>query len=413
MKILHINAVYGVGSTGTIVSDIHLLSLDKGIDSYVAYSTAQIEESQLINGYKIGSKLDKKLHALLSRINGKQAYFSQSSTRKLLAYIDFIGPDVVHLHNLHSNFINLNILLKYLSKNCIATVVTLHDCWFYTGGCFHYTFDKCNNWLEKCGNCPKKRKDTPAFFFDKSSLIRIDREKYFSDIPNLTVVGVSKWIANEARKTFFSKKEICVIYNGVDLEIYKYKASELRKKLNINNKFVILGAANKWLTRSNRDFLFSVASAIEEDMLIVIFGYTNESKSNLPNNIICIDYVCDPNEMCKIYSMADVFVNCTREESLSLVNLEAQACGTPVITFRNTGAKETVDETCGFSVCDGDLLHFMEKIFVVKDKGRKYYSEACREWIRTNFLKETNYEKYIDLYHAIKKDSNGEYDVNI
>ena len=177
MRVLQVNAVYGVGSTGVIVEDIHNLSIEKGIESYVAYSTTN--KSMVPNGYKIGNNLGKKMHALFSRINGMQAYFSTNATRKFLRYIDEIKPDIVHLHNLHSNYINLNMLLKYLAEKDIKTVVTLHDCWFYTGGCFHYTSSDCYKWLSGCGDCPKKIADTPAYLFDRSKDVLADRKEYF------------------------------------------------------------------------------------------------------------------------------------------------------------------------------------------------------------------------------------------
>ena len=179
MRVLQINAVYGAGSTGVIVEDIHKLSLSKGIESFVAYSSSQYAQSDIVNGYKIGNTFGKKIHALLCRINGEQGYFSKFSTLKLIKHIKEINPDIVQLHNLHSNYINLNMLLSFLAKDNIKTIVTLHDCWFYTGGCFHYTAVGCDKWKSGCGNCPKKRKDTPAYLFDRSAKILKDRKKIF------------------------------------------------------------------------------------------------------------------------------------------------------------------------------------------------------------------------------------------
>ena len=192
MKVMQINAVYGVGSTGVIVEDLHNLSLKNGIESYVSYSTTNKNPAEIENGYVIGDTLGKKIHAVLSRVGGKQAYFSSSATKKLIGHIESVKPDIVHLHNLHSNYVNLNLLLDYLAKKDIATVVTLHDCWFYTGGCFHYTAAGCNKWQEACGNCPKKKQDTPALLTDNSAKILADRKKYFGKIKNLIMTGVFK-----------------------------------------------------------------------------------------------------------------------------------------------------------------------------------------------------------------------------
>lgn len=401
MKILQINAVYGVGSTGRIIQDIHTLALQRGIDSYVAYSSAPMPENEIKNGYRIGRTWEKKAHALLCRIGGKQAYFSHCATKKLIKYIKEIKPDIVHLHNLHSNFLHLNMLLAFLAKEDIKTIVTLHDCWFFTGGCFHYTFAKCDKWLKNCGNCPKKKLDTPAYVYDASSKILKDRKKYFSAIPQLFLIGTSNWIAEEAKKRVFSERESFHIPNGLDTEYFKPTVSDFRSRYDIEDKFVVLGTANKWLAPINRETLETVASGIGEDGVLVIFGCDKEAQDNLPKNVVTIGYTRDLDELRKLYSMADVFANCTREDTLPFVNMEAQACGTPVVTYCNTGAKETVDNASSFSVESGNADAMLEKILFIKAQGKQTYSEQCREFIVENFNKEKNYEKYMQLYSSI------------
>lgn len=399
MKVLQINAVYGVGSTGVIVRDIHELCLENGIESYVVYSTSNVPSESIINGYQIGNTLDKKLHALLCRINGKQAYFSKSATKKLIAYIKEIKPDVVHLHNLHSNFVHLNMLLDFLGKENIATVVTLHDCWFYTGGCFHYTSVGCNKWKNECGNCPKKKSDTPAYLFDRSAQILADRKRFFGNIKNLTAVGVSEWIKNEAQSTFLGEKKCVTVYNGVDTDFFKPTDSDLREKLGIKDKFVILAIANKWLLPVNAETLNTVTQGLDDDSVMVMIGCGESDRDKLPGNVIPMDFIRDRDLLCKVYSMADVFANCTREESFSLVNVEAQACGTPTVTYKNTGVQETVEPL--FAVEVGNAEEMLEAIKTVKAQGKVAYSAACREWVCSRFDKNENYLKYIELYKSL------------
>ena len=399
MKVMQINAVYAIGSTGYIVSDIHTLSIENGIDSYVAYSMSPLENNEIINGYRIGNSIGKKLHALLGRINGKQAYFSKIATWNLLKYIEKIKPDVVHLHNLHSNFIYLNMLLEYLAKNKIKTIITLHDCWFYTGGCFHYTSAKCDRWLKECGHCPKKNKDTPALLFDTSKKILKDRKKYLGGISDLTIVGVSEWISHEAQKSFLGCKKIITIHNGIDTDYFKPSYSDFRVRNGISNeKFVILGIANKWLLPINQALLTAMVDFLDEDMTFVLIGCTEKQREMLPQKIKVFPFISDRSELRNIYSSCDVFTNCTWEESLSLVNVEAQACGTPVVTYSNTGVYETVDDMSGFKVRNGDIKGFLDAIQTVKNKKKQSYSKKCREFVLREFNKGTNYKKYLDLY---------------
>ncbi len=406
MRVLQINAVYGDGSTGKIVADMHELCMQSGIESHVAYSTTSMKKSDIVNGYRIGGTFGKKLHAVLCRITGKQAYYSRHATRRLLRHIERLQPNIVHLHNLHSNFIHLNMLLKYLAKRDIATVLTLHDCWFFTGGCFHYTAQGSDGWLHGCVDCPVKEGQVPVPFFRCSAKILNDRIKCFSAIPRLTVCGVSDWTANEARRSFLGDRSVCTIYNGVDFATFYPEASSLRDQWGAEGKFVALGPASKWLDPINREALLRISEELGEDGLLVLIGYCGKD-GDLPPNVKTIGYVSNQEELRRVYSAADVFVNCTRQDTLSLINVEAQACGTPVITYRNTGAQETVDGICGFSVETGDADALLEMIQQVKAIGKAALTEQCRAFVKEKFERETNYQQFIALYRKICNEVKG------
>lgn len=394
MRVIQINATYGIGSTGTIMKDIHEACVNNGYDSYVAY--AYTNES-ISHGYQIGNCFSNKLHALLSRISGKQAYFSIIPTLKFIKYLKALNPDVVHLHNLHSNYINLPILLKYLAKYDIRTIITLHDCWWYTGGCFHYTLAGCNKWLKSCGKCPKKMQDTPAYLFDSSSRILKDRKKYLSAIPRLTIVGVSDWISNEARKSFLRKHCIQTIHNGIDLNVFKPTQSLIRNKLGLENKFIILGPASKWLQSYNKNALDYFAHNMKPDEVLVLFG-VDKTKHPLPSNVILYGYTQNRQELAELYSCADIFVNTTREDSLALINLEVQACGTPVVTFDATGPKESVDNQCSFSVPAGNYKELYNVVCRCRNRG---LLDADISFIRNHFNIDDFASSYLYLYPSI------------
>ena len=398
MKVLQINAVYGQGSTGTIVRDIEQLCEQNGIKCYVASPDSKVREAK--RGYVIGNALDHKLHALLCRINGMQGYFSHIPTWNLCRYIDRIKPDVVHLHNLHSNYIHLNILLNHLAKRDIKTVVTLHDCWFYTGGCFHYTFAACDRWKKGCGHCPKKKQDTPALLFDKSDKILEDRKKYFQAIRNLIVVGVSDWIRLESVKTIFANRPNLTIYNGIDFQIFKPTPSNLRQRLNLEDKYVIMGPASKWLAPINRPILNYFSENMQNDECLLLFG-CGQNTPDLSSNVIKYGYTKDRHELAQLYTMADIFVNCTREESLSLINVEAQACGTPVITFDNTGVAETVNGIYGVRVPTGDVRKLYNAIKKIR-KSKSDFDDILIN-VRMRFDLQKNYKRYIELYNQGNK----------
>lgn len=399
MKVLQINAVYGHGSTGTIVRDIEQLCSAKGIECLVASPDPAVRQAK--RGYVIGNTIDHKLHAALSRIYGKQAYYSRCATRSLLKYMDREKPDIVHLHNLHSNYIHLNMLLDYLAKRDIITIVTLHDCWFYTGGCFHYANAGCYRWLEKCGNCPKQKLDTPAHLQDCSAQILADRRKYLLAIPRLTVTGVSEWIASEARRTFLKDTKVVTIHNGVDLNVFKPTPSDFRQRLGLEGKYVILGPASKWLSDVNKEVLDKFTKLMHPDEVLLLFGVDVQDTSNLPKNVITYGYTKNREELAQLYTMADVFVNCTREESLSLINIEAQACGTPVVTFDATATPETVDGIYSLSTQVGNPDRLYESVENIRYNNDGELSKQVISFASKNYDLYSNYEEYLNLYKSL------------
>lgn len=396
MRVLQINAVYGEGSTGTIVRDIEYLCEQSGIECYVASPDVKVREAK--RGYVIGNFFDHKLHALLSRIHGKQAYFSHLPTWNLLHWMSEIKPDIVHLHNLHSNYINLNILLDFLVKKNIRTIITLHDCWFYTGGCFHYSADGCNGWLNKCGVCPKGKSDPQTIFSKHTAQVLEDRKKFLHAISNIVITGVSKWISNEAKKTFLYDKKVVTIHNGVDLTVFKPTQSNFRKELNIEGKYVILGPASKWLLPVNKDVLEQFTQLMQQDEILLLFGVT-KCDIKLPPNVITYGYTKNRSELAALYSMADVFANTTREDSFSLINIESQACGTPVVTFNATGPNETVDDINSLKAKVGDAADLYNKIQIIRKQSSKATTNACIQFVTEHFEINDNYNKYIKLYN--------------
>ena len=397
MKIIQINACYGYGSTGIIVRDLQNICICNGIECVVAFPYSKGEVS---GGYKMGNLISNKLHAVLARISGKQGYFSTLSTRRFLSFLEQYKPDIIHIHNLHGCYINLPMLLKYAAKRKITVVATLHDCWFYTGGCSHYTSVECDKWLKECGKCPRRYQETAAYLWDDSSQILADRKKLFGSIANLVGVGVSNWIAEEAHKTVFKNAKCLTIYNGIDTEYFHPVESDFRKKYNLECKKMNLAPANKSFRASNRVNFNSFGSRLTDDMRMVFIG-TGCDESRLTDKMINIGFVSSREAIREIYSAADVMVNCTREESLSLLNVEVQACGTPIITYSNTGVKETVDGKCGFAVENGNSEAMWSMAADVLLKGKKCFEGDCISWTKHTFDRNQNYIKYIELYRNL------------
>lgn len=401
MNILQINETCGTGSIGRTTSELAFALRERGIGSYVAYSTGQ---STFPDSYHIGTAIDKKVHAVLSRIFGLQGYYSIVSTYKLLHYMDKVKPDVVHLRNLHGNYINLKVLFRYLLKKDIAVIITLHDCWFYTGKCTYYVPANCKKWQKNCGNCPLLFIDNvnPTLFFDRTSKCLEDKKRYLCSIRRLSVVGVSKWVAKEAEKSFLSDRNPISIYNWIDQSAF-FPRDITRKKdqMHLDDKFVILMVTTGISPAKGLNVLLELTKLMDDTFQIIVVG-KNKDNYVLPSNILHINHTNDANELAEYYSLADVCVNTTKFETFGKVTAEALCCGTPVIVYNNTASPELVGERCGYVVNEEDGIIVIKKaIETIKKNGKAYYSSYCVQFSLSNFDIKQGVSSYVNLYEKL------------
>lgn len=400
MKVVQINAVYEYSSTGRTTTELHEYLRNNGVDSYVFCCNKSIPNK---NVFKIGCNWDFRLHSILSHLLGLQGFFSFFSTKRMLRHLDKIKPDVVHLRVLHSNCVNLPLLLKYLAKRDIATVITLHDCWFFTGHCCYFIDSNCDKWRNKCGNCPDLKNWNRSWFFDNTQYILKTKKELFEQIKNLTVVGVSDWVTSFIPYSILKEaKRIIRIYNWVDVNKFKpLDTTDLRKKLDLEDKFVILGVAQNWYsTKGLKDFI-SVAK-INPAMRFVLVGniVTDET---LPENIISVGVLSDVNELVSFYSMADVFFNPSIRETFGKVTIEALSCGTPVVVYNVTASPELVKSGCGYAVEKQDIETVSIKLNEIQEKGKSLYERYCRNFVVENFSEGILQKDYLNLYKLISE----------
>lgn len=398
MKVLQINAVNKIASTGRNCFEIASYLQKQGKSCYTAYS----EGSNTTFSCRISSSVECKFHAFFSRLTGLEGYYSPVSTAKLLHLIRKLNPDIVHLNNLHANYLNIIQLFRYLELHDIPTVVTLHDCWVYTGKCTHYTSISCNKWQSGCFDCPKLKEDIPSWFFDRTSKMWCDKKRGWLSIPRLAVIGVSDWITNEAKKSpmFANAKIIRRIYNWIDLSVFRPIDSEQAKeKLGLKGKKVILGVASEWSSKKGLDKYFHLARLLKDDECIILVGKL--PNFSLPDNIISIHSTNNIDKLVNYYNAADVFLQLSQEETFGKVVAEALACGTPVITNTETANPELVDSSCGIvlpSDTSEDIINAARYIF---RHEKKDYSAFCRARAQIMFDKENNISQYFSLYSEL------------
>ena len=399
IKVLSINA-WNIGSTGKIMLQLSSRSREDGLLHYTAHASSRSNSKQSNDNfqYAIGSRISRNLHRMLGYWSGYKGCFSVNATLLFLRRVSKLKPDIVHLHNLHDSYINLPILFKYLKKRGVKVVWTLHDCWAFTGHCPYFTMVNCNKWLTQCLNCPQYRK-YPATFFDNSSIMYKLKKKWFTGIKDLTIVTPSKWLSDLVKKSFLNSYCVKVIHNGIDLSVFTQTPSRFREERGIVDKFIILGVAFDWGKRKGLDVLIELAGMLDERFQLILVGTDKNVEALLPPNIIAISRTNNQQELAAVYSAADVFANPTREEVFGMVNVEALACGTPVITFNTGGCGECIGKNNGIVLNKNDVESLYDAIMSVF-KGEMIISQATKDE-RLYFSLDRMSKEYMDLYTSI------------
>lgn len=395
MNILFINATYGIGSTGTIISGLCDFLTKNGHNCFVA---CQKSNTKSKNIFIIGNKIDWKIHALKSRLFGDQAFHSTLPTKRIKKIIKSNKIDLVNIHNIHSNFINFHVLLKILIKMNIPVVFTLHDCWFFTGKCFHYIDANCDRFKQCCSKCPKLRSSPTSFFFDRTNQLLARKKKDYEKIGQLYVVACSNWIASEAKQSILScAKDICVIQNGIDIKIFNLNTDDQ----NQTNKIRILGMANKFRIPQNATLIRELFNDGRFD--ITVCGCSDrdfEYFLSLSSKPHLIPIQKRPEAIKDIYTSADVFLNLTFADTFPTVNLESICCGTPVVAFDRGGAAEVITDCCG-EIIKNDNYECVKACIISASKMDR---KKCSEYGKKHFSELNSYKKYMDYFVKIHEE---------
>ena len=367
MKYLFINSVCGVGSTGRIVAEKCRELMAQGHECRVAFGRKEAN-SQDLSVIRIGTSKDYCLHAVQSRIFDNHGFGSQRATMQLLEQIRAYDPDVIWLHNLHGYYIHIGLLFGYL-KTCGKEIRwTLHDCWAFTGHCAYFDYVNCQRWRSGCYDCPQKKTYPASFLMDRSSCNYEQKRELFTGIPNLTLITPSVWMRDLVKESFLKEYPVEVCCNTVDTDIFHPVQSNFRGQHNLEQKKILLGVASVWEPRKGLEDFVKLSGELDGRYQVVLVGVTEAQAKKLPRNILTILRTNSPTELAQIYSAADVFVNPTYEDNYPTVNLEAQACGIPVVCYDTGGSSETL-KAGSVLVPKGDLQAMKEAICRMTDGG--------------------------------------------
>ena len=392
MRVFQINSVCGVGSTGRIVCDIKQTLEASDNKCQIAYGRGYYNDPDCL---KIESDLVFKAHVFFSRITDRQGFYSTSATKRLVHSIEHFKPDIIHLHNLHGYYLDIRVLFEFLKNYGKPIVWTLHDCWAFTGHCAYFSFANCDKWKTGCGQCPQKNAYPASFILDDSKKSYLEKKRLFNGAKNMHIVTPSDWLNNLVKDSFLGNFPVYTINNGIDLSVFRPIESQFLEKNNLVGKKIVLGLANVWEKRKGLEDFIALSELLPENYKIILVGLTEKQIAALPSNIMGITRTANINELVELYSVADVFVNPTKEDNFPTVNIEAIACGTPVVTYNTGGSGEMLDEKSGIVVPTGDVNSLAEAIVNINLKPEDCINRAKQ------FEKNKQYNVYMELYKNI------------
>lgn len=397
IKVLQISTVCGSGSVGRIIIDIYHMLEKNGDLPLIAYGRQKAPEG--VRAFRFGTGADMALHVLATFLKGEHGFASSGQTRRLIKKIQEWNPDVIHLQNIHGFVLQVELLFAYLKEAGKPVVWTLHDCWPYTGHCAFYDYHGCAGWKSGCSGCREYRHTYPYALFKNSTERNYIRKKAaFTGVPDLTVAVPSRWLASEVKQSFLQEYPVEVIPNGINPEIFHPAEKGLRQRLGLSEKFVILGVANVWERRKGLDCFLELAGMLPLDCHVILIGLSKKQQRGLPGNVTGLSRTSSAEELAEYYSIADVFVNATLEDNFPTTNLEALACGTPVITFDTGGSPESIREDCGRVVPKRDTKALLQA--VLQERQDPKNREACLKRAG-QYDKNDRFLEYIKLYYRL------------
>lgn len=398
MKILQINCIANSCSTGRIAEQVGELAQQEGWESYIAYGQyAYTSSSKLI---RIANKFDLGIHFIETRLLDRHGLSSRLATKRLIKKVKEINPDIIHLHNIHGYYLNYPILCDYLISSGKPVVWTMHDCWALTGHCAYFDTANCERWKSGCFQCPLKSIYPKSIFADRSQKNYIQKTQWFTALDNLTIVAVSGWLNDIVKQSILKEKRLELIPNGIDIKRF-HPVENVDNHYHFQGKKVLLGVVASWTAENGFYDFISLSKHISDEYCIVMVGVNDSMKKKLPHNIIGINKTENLETLSQLYSRALVLLTLSHNDTFPTTNLEALACGTPVITYPTGGSPEAVDDKTGFVVEAGDFDKVIEAIKIIDTNGKAYYSQNCRTRALEYFDKDKQLAKYIELYKSI------------
>jgi glycosyltransferase involved in cell wall biosynthesis len=401
MKVLQINTTLSASAPGRIAEEIGQVLISKGHSSYFGYGR-KVRES-VSETIRIGSFIDQTVHGIKTRLLDRHGFGSRQATMRFISQVERISPDIIHLHNIHGYFLNIKVLFDFLRCSGKPVVWTLHDCWPFTGHCSHFDLVGCNKWKDQCFECPNKDSYPRSIWLDNSRQNYNEKKKLFSGLDNLVLVTPSVWLSDILKESFLAGYNVSVINNGIDLKTFQIDNGLMQTQgFGVEeDDILILGVANIWGKHKGLDDFLKLSKTLEAKEKILLIGLSKKQRRHLPSNIIGLSRTENQKELAMLYSRANVFVNPTYVDNFPTTNLEALACGTPVVTYKTGGSPEALDEHTGRIVEKGSITELKAALRSVIEAGKDSFSSQCRKRAELLYNKYDRFGDYINLYKQI------------
>jgi glycosyltransferase involved in cell wall biosynthesis len=403
--LVQINTVVNYTSTGRIAEGIGKAALAAGWRSVIAFGRhPRPSASETID---LGDRLGTLVHVMATRLADRQGLHSQRATMRLVQSLNRLRPDVIHLHNLHGYYLDYPLLFRHLRSAGRPVVWSLHDCWPFTGHCCYFDAAGCTRWIDGCHHCPLIRTYPASLFVDRSAANWADKRREFGGMPRLHLVTPSRWLAAQAAGSFLGHQPCETIPYGIDVDAFRpISDGELLRRYPLQRKHLVLAVASEWDPRKGLEHVVALRPLLPQDTFdIAIVGVNAKEASRLTDGIIPIQRTDSTAELAALYSRATVFVNLTLADNFPVTNLEALACGTPVVTYDSGGSPEAIDEGTGVVVPRGDVAAAARAIERIAGENREAARMRCRERATAMYRLETQYDRYVSLYRSLLADA--------
>ncbi len=406
-KIMQINITCGRGSTGDIAARLYRASEKAGYEARFAYAafTPTIESA-----FRIENSLQHYGRRALNRYFGRRQRHSTPGTKRLIRYIKRERPDLIHVHNIQQNAVNYLAFFDYLRQSGIPVVFTLHDCWSFTGGCYHFFKRGCEKYATgNCGGCTAGLDDVAVTVAEAYA----HKRALIGGNDNIHPVCVSRWLQSAAEKSYMGemKHPPAVIHNGVDTGVFRPTPSDVRERLHIEkDAFMILGVAGYWNEDKGLAYFEKLSESLPAGYRIVLVGHGLEASQAKYGRLACLPPTDSREKLAALYTAADVYVNLSCEETFGLTTAEALASGTPAVVFDTTACSEVIDGHTGECVhyqndTDADIRAVISAIENIKEKGKMSYTSVCVERVKQHFTTEQMTDSYLSLYRSVLRDN--------